>query len=109
MQILKHSVPQQAFKTYWVFSQVQVKEDLDKNFKKWKRNFPGGTVIKNSSANARDMGLIPGPGRFFMPQGNKACVLQILSLRALEIMVCNKRSHCNKPTLPQRVGPAHHN
>ena len=33
-------------------------------------NFPGDTVDKNLSANAGDMGSIPGPGRFHMPQGN---------------------------------------
>ena len=66
-------------------------------------------MVKNSSANARDMGLIPCPGRVLMPQGNIACVLQLLSPCALEIMLCNKRNHCNKPTLPQRVGSAHHN
>ena len=30
----------------------------------WVLGFPGGTVIKNLLANARDMGLIPGLGRF---------------------------------------------
>ena len=33
-------------------------------------DFPGGTVDTNLSANARDMGLICGPGRFHMPQSN---------------------------------------
>ena len=32
--------------------------------------FPGGSVVKNSSAIAGDMGSIPGPGRFHMPQSN---------------------------------------
>ena len=33
-------------------------------------NFPGGgPVVKNLPVNARDMGLIPGPGRFHMPWG----------------------------------------
>ena len=27
--------------------------------------FPGGSVVKNTPANAGDMGLIPGPGRSF--------------------------------------------
>ena len=30
------------------------------------KDFPGGTVDKN----ARDTGLIPGPGRFLLPQSN---------------------------------------
>ena len=33
-------------------------------------DFPGGLVVKNPPASAGDMGLIPGPGRFYMPQGN---------------------------------------
>ena len=40
-------------------------------------DFPGGPVVKNPSANAGDMGLIPGPGRFHMPV---SC--QLLSLRS---------------------------
>ena len=34
------------------------------------KNFPGGPVVKNPSASAEDMGLIPGRGRFDMPRGN---------------------------------------
>ena len=33
-------------------------------------DFPGGTVVKNPPANAGDMGLSPGPGRFHMPRSN---------------------------------------
>ena len=33
-------------------------------------DFPGDIVDKNPPANAGDMGLIPGPGRFHMPQVN---------------------------------------
>ena len=36
-------------------------------------DFPGGPVIKNPTATAGDMGLLPGlpgPGRFQMPRGN---------------------------------------
>ena len=32
--------------------------------------FPGGPVVKNPSASAKDMGSIPGPGRSHMPRGN---------------------------------------
>ena len=32
--------------------------------------FPGGTVDKNPSASAGDMGLTPGLGRFYMPGSN---------------------------------------
>ena len=33
-------------------------------------DFPGVTVNKNSPANVRDVSLIPGLGRFHMPQSN---------------------------------------
>ena len=33
-------------------------------------DFPGGAVDKNLLANAGDTGLIPGPGRFHMPQSS---------------------------------------
>ena len=32
--------------------------------------FPGGTVVKNPPANARDTGSNPGPGRSHMPRSN---------------------------------------
>ena len=31
-------------------------------------DFPGGAVVKNPPANAGDMGLSPGPGRFHIPR-----------------------------------------
>ena len=39
-------------------------------FKKMWRGFPGGSVVKNSPANAGDMGLIPDLGGFHMPLSN---------------------------------------
>ena len=47
--------------------------------------FPGGPVVKNPPANAEDMGLSHGVGRFHMQWSNKAC--------ALEAMPSNKRRH----------------
>ena len=44
-------------------------------------DFPGDIVDKNPPANAGDMGSIPGPGRFHMPQVNWACVPQLFSPR----------------------------
>ena len=43
------------------------------------RDFPGGPVVKNPSANAGDVGSISGAGRFHIPQGNEAHVPQLLS------------------------------
>ena len=44
--------------------------------------FPGGPVIKNLSASAGDLGMIPGPGRSHVLWGNQACVRQLLNLRS---------------------------
>ena len=66
---------------------------------------PCGPVVKNSPANAEDMGSTPGLGRFYMPRGNKAqkpqllslsstaCVLQVLSPRAATTQACTPRTH----------------
>ena len=42
-------------------------------------DFPGGSVVQNSPANAGDMGSIPGPGRFHTLRDNEAHVPQLLS------------------------------
>ena len=34
------------------------------------RDFPGDAMDRNLPANAGDMGLIPGLGRFHMPRSN---------------------------------------
>ena len=39
-------------------------------FKVFLQDFPGGLVVKNSPAKARDMGSISGPGRSHMLRGN---------------------------------------
>ena len=74
-------------------------------------DFPGDPVVKNSPANAGDMGSIPGLGRFHMPEGNEAhglqllspsswvCELQLLKPLCLEPMLCNKRSHHNEKSM----------
>ena len=38
------------------------------NITNW--DFLGSPVVKNPPANAGDMGVIPGPGRFHMPHSN---------------------------------------
>ena len=63
------------------------------NFKKKKRKgFPGGSVVKNPPANARDTGLIPDLGRSPMLWSNKACAPQPLSL-------------CSRTWEPQLLSP----
>ena len=57
---------------------------------------------KNPSANAGDMSLIPGPGRFQMLQATKAHVPQLLKPLNLETVLCNKRSHRNKKPMQHK-------
>ena len=41
-------------------------------------DFPGGPVVENPPANAENTGLISGPGRFHVPQGNQARAAQLV-------------------------------
>ena len=50
------------------------------SFKIKLKGFPGGSVIKNPSANAGDMGSIPGLWRSHMPRSDETGVPQLLSL-----------------------------
>ena len=43
---------------------------IKKKKKREERDFPGAAVDRNLPSNATDMGLIPDPGRFHMPQDN---------------------------------------
>ena len=49
-----------------IISKIRVKLQINLEIK----DFPGGTVDKNSPANERDPSSIPDPGRFHMPQNN---------------------------------------
>ena len=74
--------------------------------------FPGGAVVKNPPANAGDMGSSPGPGRSHMPQSNKACAPQLLSLRSrtrepqlLSPRVTTTKAHAPRARAPQQEKP----
>ena len=41
-------------------------ECLRKNRQTWQMGFPDGSVVKESTANAGNMGLIPGLGRSYI-------------------------------------------
>ena len=69
---------------------------------KTERASPGGSVVKNSPANAGDSGSIPDLGRSHMPRSNQACAPQLLNLcsrparhlqspHTLVAMLCNER------------------
>ena len=95
-------------------------KDEERVLKATRGNFPGGAVVKNTPANAGDMGSSPVLGRSYMPQSNKARVPQLLRLHSrahepqllkparLEPVLHNKRSHhTEKPAPQRRVAPTH--
>ena len=49
---------------------IKINEKNKQTNKRGWEDFHGGAVDRNSSANTRDMGLIPGLGGFHMPQSN---------------------------------------
>ena len=65
--------------------------------------FPGGSVVKNSSASAGDMGSIPDPGRSRMLWSKRAHRLQLLSLRsrAQEPQLLSQRATATEAVRPQ--------
>ena len=80
-------------------------------------DFPGGPVVKNPPANARDMNLIPGPGRSHMLrphalQWRGPCAITTEPVHWQPVLH-NKRSHCSetpelhKPCSPQLVKSTH--
>ena len=56
------------------------------------RDLPGGAVVNNPPANARDTGSIPGLGRSHMLWRDWTCVPQLLNL-------------CYRTRLPQLLSP----
>ena len=64
--------------------------------------FPGRSVVKNPPTRAGDLGLIPGLGRVYMQQSNKARVAQLLSLcpRAWELQLLKPTSLTSKARAP---------
>ena len=59
-------IPYVLYIHYLIIRTTMDKVDMDEKTYKW-RDFPGGAVVKNPPANARDTGSIPGPGRSHMP------------------------------------------
>ena len=69
----------------------------EKPFEKKALDFPGGPVVKNLTAIAGDMGLIPGLGRSHIPTGQ----LKSPCAPTSEAVLRNKRRHRSKK-------PMHH-
>ena len=76
-----------------------------------KLDFPGGPVVKNLPASARDTSPILGPERFRMPQGNWAHVPPLLSPCAAATETHKKWSRCSEKPVHrnQRAEPTHGN
>ena len=65
--------PSEAERTLGLCSQPRgswVAFNRETSPKKVLEGLPGGPVVKNQPCNARDTGLIPGPGRSHMPRSN---------------------------------------
>ena len=69
--------------------------------------FPGGAVVKNPPANARDTGSSPGPGRSHTPRSNKAHASQLLSLcsRTREPQLLSPRATATEACAPRACAP----
>ena len=84
-----------------------VKEHLQKNLQ---LGFPGGAVVENPPANARDTGSGPGLGRSHMPWSNWAREPQLLSLRIWSLCsATGEAAIVRGPRTAMKSGPAHHN
>ena len=80
----------------------EAEDFLPSTFKYNQVDFPGGPAVKNPPAYEGDMGLIPGPGRFYVLWGNWAQVPQLLSPSAAT-------TEANMPWSPCSAMRSHHN
>ena len=55
---------------FWVFAKESKQTKKNNSLKRPMWDFPRGPVVKNPPANAEDTVLIPGLGRFHMPQSD---------------------------------------
>ena len=77
----------------------------------WRKSiwgFLGSSEIRESAANAGNMGSIPDPGRSHMPWSNQACVPQLLSLcsRAQEPQLLSPPAATSEACTPYSPGTA---
>ena len=81
-QNLRHNF--QNLNDIWLPNYLCLKQTKKSNYKSSKNTFggfPGGAVVENLPANARDTGSSPGLGRSHMPRSGWAREPQLLSLR----------------------------
>ena len=60
----------QACAKYFYIRCLFIVANLKNRTKKQEEGFPGGSVVENLPTNARDTGVIPGPGKAPMPPSN---------------------------------------
>ena len=68
-----------SFTIFWILLRLISIESVMLSNRLFRRDFPGGPVVKNRPANTGHLSLIPDPGRSYMPRGNWAHVSQLLS------------------------------
>ena len=74
--------------------------------KSMKRGFPGGAVVENLPANARDTGSSPGLGRSHVPQSNWAREPLLLSLRVWSLCSATREAATVRGPCPaMKSGP----
>ena len=73
---------------FWLRSHTKIHKGLWP-LKAWLGDFPGGLMVKNLPANARDRGSFPDPGRSYMPLSNYWAF-------ALELGSHNYRAHMSQ-------------
>ena len=74
----------------------QVSDRLD--FRRRTGDFSSGSVVRKSPVNARDTGLIPGPGRFHMPWGQAWDPQLLYSLPQKQFLQLSPITHIHSHT-----------
>ena len=66
---MKETIAQINKTESWFFEKInKIDNPLARLIKKKREGFPGGAVVKNPHANARDMSSSPGLGRSHIPR-----------------------------------------
>ena len=80
--------------------------DLNAHKKQSPGGFPGGAVVENLPANARDTGLSPDLGRSHMPRNSWAREPQLLSLRVWSLCSATREAAIVRgPRTAMKSGP----
>ena len=61
----------------WILLRLISIESMMLSNRLFRRDFPGGPVVKNLPANTGHLSLIPEPGRSYMPQGLRVTTTEV--------------------------------